>query len=110
MSRKGAKNASKSTLGQCVYCTDDSSLEEVIALTEESVQHDGLKEEDELQFAIRHFVVHTKHALCSLEDGHIELGQEVYVCGLLGALVSEVNQNDSGTVPVKMIGIWQVTL
>ncbi len=103
---------------ECVYCSDGRSLEELVALTEPSVQllHGMLPvtAEDELQFALHQFIVHHGHqngSFCPLEEAAIEEGQEVFVCGLLRAVVedgegSEDKDKENG-VPVKMIGTPQ---
>ena len=93
-----------STNVTCPFCADGKSLEEVIALTSESVKTQSIEPSDEPQFNIDQFVVHTKHELCSLEDGFIEKGVQVFVCGLLGKLITDDIPSDQNKLPVKMIG------
>lgn len=101
------KNCSVEALSvDCVYCSDGGrSVEELVALTEPSLQVHGMTTEDELQFALTQFVVHGKHGLCSLEDAAIEKGQEVFVCGLLRKLVDDdEEEKEEVGLPVKKIG------
>ena len=89
----------------CIYCNNSQSLEEVIALTNDTIHYDRMLNcNDELQFNVDQFIIHTKYNLCSLENGLIEKGVQVYVCGLLSKLLSEDDHNDTIHLSVKQIG------
>lgn len=90
-------------LQDCIYCSDGSALEEVIALTQENVLGQTIASHgEELQYNVDQFLIHTSHSLCCLEDGLVDKGVQVFVCGLLCKLIPEDGNRVS--VPVRQIG------
>lgn len=90
----------KQTCTQCPFCSGDGVVEEIVALTNESLKSVTGSNLNELQFKLTSFVVHSTLGLCTLEEGKIENGNQIFACGLL----SNIFDDEKCRIPVKMIG------
>lgn len=100
--RKRTSASSIIDCADCPYCTDPKSQEEIIALSSDhQLPHVIGSDHADLQFQISDFVVHAAGKVCSLEDGLVERGEQVYVCGTVSSLFDD--QAATG-LAVKAIG------
>ena len=96
------RKRARMSLSNCVHCSNSDSLDEVIAIVDPKIHSTQLIDHDELQFNLDQFIIHTKHGHCSLEDGLIEKGDQVFVCGLIYKLI---DTNSTNSLPAHLIGM-----